>query len=87
MIGPGLVSTPLVIRSNVLINFSDLPGGWLLLRMSLSRYKTQGIHQCHGTTQTATDQITQLYRTTLVAVLPTVFHLYNLTPLIRQLAR
>jgi hypothetical protein len=48
---------------------------------------TWRIHQCHGTAQTATDQITQLYRTTLVAVLPTVFHLYNLTPLIRQLAR
>jgi hypothetical protein len=40
-IGPGLVSTPLIIRSNVLIKFSDLPGGWLLLRMSLSQYKTQ----------------------------------------------
>ena len=48
---------------------------------------TWRIHQCHGTVQTATDQITQLYRTTLVAVLPTVFHRYNLTPLIRQLAR
>ena len=41
LIGPGLVSTSLIIRSNVLINFSDLPGGWLLLRMSLSQYKTQ----------------------------------------------
>jgi hypothetical protein len=29
---------------------------------------TWRIHQCHGTVQTATDQITQLYRTTLVAV-------------------
>jgi hypothetical protein len=48
---------------------------------------TWRIHQCHGTVQTATDQITQLYCTTLVAVLPTVFHRYNLTPLIRQLAR